>query len=124
MKKARIALPFIILLYAIMLFSGNAVFFTPPVFASSSGIGSSTATIGSDIGSPTVKMNCLQPPTNVDRATFSNVELDKYSLPHYIPGKDKAAWKDMVRSMKHRVCSGTPIPRRSSFATSMHPNKS
>lgn len=108
-----------------MLLSGNAVF-SHPVFASgSSGSGTPTPAAGA-FATPTFtpNMNCPQPPTNIDHATLSDAELDKYQLPHYQPGKDKAAWQARVRAMKHHICSGTSTNHQSAFASSLHSNNS
>lgn len=43
-------------------------------------------------------------------------------MPRYQAGTDINIWKADVRAMKHRVCSGIPINRTSSFASRMHTN--
>jgi hypothetical protein len=63
-------------------------------------------------------MACPQPPTTIDHATLSNADLDKYGLPRYQSGKDKGAWQNTVRAMKHHVCSGTLTRYSNAFATS------
>lgn len=119
-KKARIALCCIVLCIAAIFFSNNVVS-AHPVFASNlPKAGSPTPVTNSEIASLKPDMACPQPPTTIDHATLSTTDLDKYGLPRYQAGKDKNAWKDRVRAMKHRVCGGTPLQRTSSFASSTH----
>ena len=80
-------------------------------------------TTESEIAALTPNMNCAQPPTNVDHATLSDADLTKYDIPLYRAGEDKARWQNMVRSMKHHVCSGTPINHKNTFSLNQQPSQ-
>jgi len=51
--------------------------------------------------------NCVQPPTTVDHATFTDAQVKLYGLPHRAKGESLAHWQRVVRAAKHRVCTGT-----------------
>lgn len=63
-------------------------------------------------------VNCVQPPNNVDPATFTDAQLDMYGLPHWRPGKSLSQWQWVVRAAKHRECSTRPMPTSSYWSPS------
>jgi hypothetical protein len=53
-------------------------------------------------------MGCLQPPNNVDHATFTAEQLALYGLPPRAQGEPSSHWQEVVRAAKHRFCTGMP----------------
>ncbi len=52
--------------------------------------------------------DCLQPPNNVDHATFTAAQLALYGLPQRAPGEPLSHWQEVVRAAQHHFCTGTP----------------
>ncbi len=120
MKQAKIILCLAMCCAVAILLSSNQL---SAFAATHSQPGSSIPTTDSEIAALTPNMNCIQPPTNIDHATLSTADLLKYGMPLYHTGKNKAHWQAEVRAMKHHVCSGTPINRKSTFASSRQSNQ-
>ena len=51
--------------------------------------------------------DCVQPPTNVDHASFTDAQLDQYGLPHRSANQSLDNWQQVVRDAKVRVCTTT-----------------
>lgn len=59
------------------------------------------------------KVECLQPPANVDLTTLSDAQLALYGLPPHPRTADRLAWwQNTLRNTKHRACTATGSMRK------------
>jgi hypothetical protein len=66
--------------------------------------------------------NCVQPPNNVDHATFTDAQLTTYGMPTRKAFPSTAVFAKTVRAMKHRDCQYTVGSAAEGFGEVQKPN--